>query len=114
MHAFVPHQHLEENYDHEHLEKHNSQIDILDCLRLAFHVDMGEGHLEFFNSGSRPDFVLDTGNKIVPPSKTFSIAFYFPPTIKNIQASTFHGPTVFHYTNENQKHFRLRGPPAIV
>lgn len=46
FHTFVPHQHHLELNPKEHVVQHKSADSLLDFIKLALHLDQGEGHLE--------------------------------------------------------------------
>jgi hypothetical protein len=46
FHTFVPHQHHIELNAKEHIVQHKSADSLFDFIKLALHLDQGEGHLE--------------------------------------------------------------------
>lgn len=46
MHTVLPHEHHSELDEVEHVEQHETATGFLDFIKLAFHMDQGEGHLE--------------------------------------------------------------------
>jgi len=50
LHSVIPHHHHDHLSVEDHNIEHESADNILDYLELLFHLDMGEGHLENFQS----------------------------------------------------------------
>lgn len=52
LHSFLPHQHHNETADDRHFIEHDNADSILDYLKLAFHANLGENHLEEYEKAS--------------------------------------------------------------
>lgn len=52
LHSFLPHQHHNEIADDRHFIEHDNADSILDYLKLAFHANLGENHLEEYEKAS--------------------------------------------------------------
>lgn len=67
MHTLVPHQHHDDLSYEDNLIEHNSATSILDYLELAFHADLGEGHLEHLDSANGPELNQVLNTKVLVP-----------------------------------------------
>lgn len=61
LHSIVPHIHHDATQAAQHEIEQKSAHEILDILELMFHVDMGEDHLENFQSANGFDLDLKAG-----------------------------------------------------
>ena len=50
LHSFMPHQHSDELSAAEHIEEHTSASSVFDYLAVLFHENLGENHLEHFDT----------------------------------------------------------------
>ena len=106
LHTVLPHEHHSELKSTEHEVQLETAISLLDFIKLAFHMDQGEGHLEDYQASSTVHFNLDAVmSALVVPS--------FEPVL-NYSLST---PR---YTAQNEippRYFssslRFRGPPQL-
>lgn len=48
MHSILPHEHHSELDENQHVEDHETASSLLDYIKLAFHLDPGQNHLEEF------------------------------------------------------------------
>lgn len=110
-HNIIPHFHHNEMSQQAHEEDHKNADNLWDWLKLAFHNDLGDGHLEAF-SESDPlsldtliDWTPTPNSPFVPAlSLTFPpkegtnsspslIAYWYPPIIAPLTKTTpFRGP----------------------
>lgn len=64
MHSLVPHEHHTESLEEEHVCQQAQVLSFLDIFRIAFHSDIGEGHLDYFiaadNATIQGEFALVT------------------------------------------------------
>lgn len=67
MHNVLPHSHYSDLSEEEYNEVHTAAENILDYLDLLFHNDMGEGHLEYFESSQDLDCELSARSAVIPP-----------------------------------------------
>lgn len=114
MHSILPHQHHEEIGSTEHTEEHAEANDFLDYVFLMFHVDLGEGHMENFESGVEYDLSVEYNVNVFPDLITHQ---YYPlllPEVDDSQSSkilVYEVPIVNRYVSNN---LNLRGPPSFV
>ena len=52
LHTVLPHEHHSELNQEEHLAQHESAEGLLDFIKLTFHMDQGEDHLEKYQGSS--------------------------------------------------------------
>lgn len=50
LHTMLPHEHHTELNEAAHIVEHQTATGLLDFIKLAFHLDQGEGHLEKFKT----------------------------------------------------------------
>ena len=66
LHSVVPHVHHDQISDAQHEEEHLSADSWKDYIKLIFHTDLGDGHLEHFNSADGLDLQLITAPVVIP------------------------------------------------
>lgn len=109
----LPHAHHDELSDDDHELVHQSADSILDYIKLIFHTDMGEGHLENFESGQGFDFDHISAVAISPIVGVVTDHVLMVSGEHSFIASEFYlkddpFPDPHNYTS-----FSLRGPPSI-
>ena len=50
LHALIPHIHHDQVSDAQHEEEHITADSWADYVKLMFHIDLGDGHLDHFDS----------------------------------------------------------------
>ncbi|NND32849.1 MAG: hypothetical protein HKN76_09680, partial [Saprospiraceae bacterium] len=60
----VPHEHHTERLEEEHVCEQNHFSSLLDLFRLAFHSDIGEGHLDHFIAADNDTFQKESVGSI--------------------------------------------------
>jgi hypothetical protein len=110
----LPHEHHDELGDDEHSEEHAQADDLIDYLQLIFHTDLGDGHMETFESEKGFDFDAISKVDLFPDQITYS---YYPlllnPTIYRSRVS-FYNYDVPIQKKDVILHLDLRGPPSFV
>ena len=61
LHSFIPHRHIEEMTDVEHLSKHERANDLIDLLGLAFHEGTGDVLAQYIRSEQRISKKINVG-----------------------------------------------------
>jgi len=111
MHSILPHEHHDELSSTNHDFLHESADSFLDYVKLIFHHDMGEGHLEHFDCGNN-DFNVEapviTALFNIPEITIWSSLLL--PDLDSKPFLTFDDPLP---DIRYQQHFSLRGPPSI-
>lgn len=74
MHSVLPHEHHAQLSDAEHVEAHSSADSLLGHIQLIFHVDMGDGHLDHFESCQGLDCDLKSLGVVSPLYARFTEA----------------------------------------
>lgn len=104
FHTFVSHQHHYELNLKEHIVQHKSADSLFDYIKLALHLDQGEGHLEDYQVADQQlimlaaDFNVATFSINQAVEEPLSLSF---PTTKEALPQ--------HYLISN---LRFRGPPS--
>lgn len=104
FHTFVPHQHHIELNAKEHLVQHNSAVSLFDFIKLALHLDQGEGHLEDYQVKSQ-QFNLAAVTMDAP---TFS----FDRVVEESSVVSFQITQAALPERYSISNLRFRGPPA--
>lgn len=76
LHSLLPHDHHDELDDLQHYEQRASAESLVDYIKLAFHIDLGEDHLEDFQGSKQLDFSItpiDPVNVILPKPEILMI-----------------------------------------
>ena len=60
LHTLMPHQHHSELEAKENFELHESARNWLDLIKLAFHLDQGDDHLENYKISDNLRIIFDT------------------------------------------------------
>jgi len=115
LHTLLPHEHHEDSSGENHFVEFKDADSIIDYLRLAFHFNPGENHLEDFNKSQ--DNALDfnnaqdyTPNFIYPSVQSFQYDVQFQvltqyssvAASENLSEINFLAPKYF------------RGPPQLI
>ena len=105
FHTLTPHQHHTELNPKEHIIQHRSADSLFDFIKLALHLDQGEGHLENYQLAHALQFslvavTLDIPSFLLENVAEESLDTSFPVTQEAI-------PKRFEIYN-----LRFRGPPA--
>ncbi|MFT7034426.1 MAG: hypothetical protein ACJA2S_002940 [Cyclobacteriaceae bacterium] len=107
LHTVLPHEHHSELKATEHEVQHETANSLLDFLKLAFHMDQGEGHLEDYQASNTIHFNLDA-----------VVSWLVVPSFVPVLSYTLSTP---HYTAQNEippRYFssalRFRGPPKLA
>ena len=105
LHTLLPHEHHSELNEKEHFEQHESASSLLDFIKLAFHMDQGDGHLEKYRTSKYFNFFLDAFiiEEVLPTFHPRILAediFSFPVSPE--------GPSTWLLPSQ----IRFRGPPA--
>jgi len=115
LHSVLPHQHHDDLNDSEHKEAHAEADDLIDYLKLVFHTDLGDGHMENFDQGKGYDLDLDTSFDSNPDIAAVACV---QPFLNNISNSIHFQNTIPHDVPILRQYFlsntNFRGPPAIV
>ena len=103
-HSFMPHEHHEENALDEHIVEQESAESLLDFLKLAFHFNQGENHLEELE-------VPQNFQAIALPYSFLVEAISFEPLFFEVTTNGFsHHLSIFQ--NHLLDHYlSFRGPP---
>lgn len=107
MHSVMAHQHHSELDYNEHIEAHESATSFLDFIKLAFHVDLGEDHLEDYEVVQQAELNFDLFVTTV-----LDISFDLENTTSGSQQLF-----VFQEKLHSQylsRHLSLRGPPTSI
>lgn len=67
LHSVLPHQHHDELSQEEHLAQNEEARTWLDYLKLAFHTDLGDSHLEEFETQNYSQLVLFFSWDVITP-----------------------------------------------
>lgn len=59
MHSILPHEHHSELDEEQHVVAHETATSLLDFIKLAFHVDLGEDHLERYKITQQEHLAFD-------------------------------------------------------
>ena len=114
MHTVVPHVHHDQISDAQHEEEHLSADSWKDYLQLVFHVDLGDDHLEHFDSADGYDIQLVAVPVIIPAcgvviAHPLSVSSELRYIVNNVY-SDHDDPLPIKYFNATTS---LRGPPFI-
>jgi hypothetical protein len=113
LHSVLPHQHHSDLEQTEHSQTHRQADGLMDFIKLIFHQDMGEGHMENFEQGQSLDI---------------SLSFTIDDSQNLDQFKDYHSSILSIYFNESDRsylyyddipilkryvieHLDLRGPP---
>jgi hypothetical protein len=112
LHSIIPHHHHDHLSVEDHKFEHETADNILDYLELLFHLDMGEGHLENFQStdGNHLDiqFQYDLG-----PLNLVEIVYCLNADIKSDLSARSFFPSDRIPIPPKKSSLSLRGPPSI-
>ncbi len=104
MHSILPHEHHSELDENQHIEAHETANSLIDYIKLAFHIDLGQDHLESYKVTQQEVLAFDL---ISYPTLDFS----FHITSTEIQSQKFIPLTDNFQSTYFSQHLRLRGPP---
>jgi len=107
FHSFLPHDHHYELDDDQHFEAHQTAATLLDFIKLAFHVDLGQDHLESYNVAQQEQIALDL---MIIPNFDYLLGPIF---ITVTPAKHFPFQDKLH-SRHLIKHLSLRGPPQLA
>lgn len=114
MHSLLPHQHHDELDIIEHSEERAQAEGMVDYLQLLFHTDLGDGHMENFESGRGFDFDTEYTVNLFPDLVTYS---YYPilqkPAIQQ-SGTCYYDHDVPIVKKDVIAHLDFRGPPFMV
>jgi hypothetical protein len=104
FHTFVSHQHHSELNPKEHIGQHQSADSLFDFIKLALHLDQGEGHLEDYQIADQQLTLaavdLEVATFIINPIAEEPLRISFSVTQEALP---------LHYLISN---LRFRGPPV--
>ncbi len=107
LHTVLPHEHHSELSGKEHCEQHETAANLVDFIKLVFHMDQGEGHLEKYQTSGQASFLFHAilVEELLPDFETIvSSENDFPnPFIQN----SLHSRLL-------SSQLRFRGPPHWV
>ena len=107
LHSILPHKHHTELNALEHVTQHESATSLLDFIKLAFHLDQGEDHLENFKVAEQYQLSIDL---FVFSQLDFSLE------AKVVELWSIDFP-VYQYTQYHKyllPQLRFRGPPSVA
>ncbi|WP_421765563.1 hypothetical protein [Ekhidna sp.] len=106
LHTFMPHHHSDQISEEQHFIEHSEADSLIDFIRLAFHLNPGENHLEEFeqNTGVTLHFPVADFHKIEVPNQVIDIAT--PSFTKAQDVAIEHQFTSLSLS--------FRGPPQLV
>lgn len=104
MHSILPHEHHSELDVNQHVEEHETATSLLDFIKLAFHVDLGQDHLESYKVDQQEQV---TFHLIASPILEFS----FEAPCTQAQPQKFIPFEDKLHSRDFPQHLRLRGPP---
>ncbi len=113
MHTLVPHDHKGDYYAQNSQSVFSEAASVVDYIRIAFLIDLGEGHLDTFEQGANFDF--NTEFQIESCSKPTPISNLIPESIisqsLNVDNNQYSNnvPIVRQYF---LSHIDFRGPPS--
>ena len=106
LHTVLPHEHHSELNEVEHVAQHESAKGLLDFIKMAFHMDQGEGRLEKYQvSGINflfPAILAEKLSVIFQPVVLFEKSFPI-----SLSEEHFHSRFL-------SSHLRFRGPPHLA
>ncbi|MEQ6168891.1 MULTISPECIES: hypothetical protein [unclassified Ekhidna] len=106
LHTFMPHHHLDQISEEQHFTEHSEADSLIDFIRLAFHLNPGENHLEEFeqNTGVILHFPVADFHKIEVPNQVVDIVT--PSFVEAQDVAIEHQFTSLSLS--------FRGPPQLV
>ena len=113
LHSILPHAHHDEMSHPEHSTSHQEADNLIDYLELIFHTDVGEGHLEHFETGQGLDF------NIVSNITTVAILDIVTEHLFSVSGELRFIASEFYLKDDHlpdcnlHDSFSLRGPPFI-
>lgn len=107
LHTVLPHEHHSELKATEHEVQHETAHSLLDFLKLAFHMDQGEGHLEDYKTSSTVYFHFDA-----------VVSAVIVPSFEPVLSYSLSTPQYTTQTKIPPRYFcsslRFRGPPQLA
>ena len=100
LHTLIPHQHHTELDDSSHYSQHQKADNLYEFFQLIFHQDLGEDHLEDYQTPafySAPSDCVDTHL----PQPTYVLSFSEPFPTTNASIASY----------QVTQYLRFRGPP---
>lgn len=107
MHSVLPHEHHSELNENQHVEAHDTATSLLDFIKLAFHVDLGQDHLESYKVVQQEQVAF---HLIIYPAIDFSFETLF---------TEFASPKFLPFQDKLHTKYlsqprRVRGPPLFT
>lgn len=104
LHSLLPHEHHRDLDDEEHVVRHEMATSLVDFIKLAFHLDQGEDHLENFKVTEQ--FQLSLDQYVLAQAY-----FTFAPKLIESQHIIFPTFQATNYSRYLSLPLRFRGPP---
>ena len=102
LHSVLPHEHHSELNPEEHLAQHQAAKGLLDFIKLSFHIDQGEDHLEKYQR-AYSSFLFQA-----LPADELLVAFHPVDIRKSVPPSFFQESLHSRFLSSQ---LRFRGPP---
>jgi hypothetical protein len=107
LHTFLPHEHHDELKQNQNIEAHANANSLLDYIKLAFHVDLGEDHLEGYKITQHEQLNFDL-------ILFFSLDYSFEIQLTAGAAQHFVNFEEKLHSRYYSRHLSLRGPPQTA
>jgi hypothetical protein len=111
----VPHNHIGDSFDQSSKTTFSEAESIIDYIKIAFLVDLGDGHLDSFEQGEKYDF--NSEFQIETSSKTLPISYFIPESIisQNLILNNNQYTNCVPFLRQYfLSHIDFRGPPFNV
>lgn len=107
MHSVLPHEHHTELNDNQNIQAHERATSLLDFIKLAFHIDLGQDHLEKYKAASQEQVTFDSYVSEIPDFSLETVYF-------ENESQKFLAYKNNLYSKYYSRHHSLRGPPYMA